>query len=407
METIRGGVTAAEGFSAASCAAGIKKNNRPDMALLYSDTPCAAAGTFTTNRVKAAPVLWDQRIVREIGQAQAVVVNSGIANACTGKEGYAQCEATAAKVSSALALSPDQVLISSTGVIGVPLPMDRICAGIETMVPTLQGGLQAGTDAARAILTTDTHEKEAAVRFSLGGKTVTLGGMCKGSGMIHPNMGTMLSFLTTDAAISGDLLREALKGDVADTYNMITVDGDTSTNDTVLLLANGRAQNPPITEKTEEYAAFCAALRAVNTTLSKSIAGDGEGATALLTVRVIHASTKEQARLLSRSVAGSNLTKAMVFGHDANFGRVLCALGYAGADFDPDRVTLTFSSAAGQVAVFSDGLPLSYSEEEATRILSEPSVTITADLREGTEEAVSWGCDLTYDYVKINGEYRS
>ncbi len=407
MNMIQGGVTAAEGFLAAGIAAGIKENNRPDMAMLCSETPCEAAGTFTTNLVKAAPVLWDQRIVREGGKARAVVINSGVANACTGEEGRVFCEEMAAAAGECLGVPAEQVFVASTGVIGVPLPMARIRAGIKAMAPALADDMQAGTAAANAILTTDTHAKEAAVRFSLGGKTVTLGGMCKGSGMIHPNMGTMLSFLTTDAAISGELLREALRADVTDTYNMISVDGDTSTNDTVLLLANGRAGNPRITEKNEDYAAFCAALRAVNTSLAKSIAGDGEGATALLEVRVVHASTKEQARALSKSVVCSNLTKAMLFGHDANFGRILCALGYAGAPFDPDKVKLIFQSAAGRITVFADGVPLSYSEEEAGRILSEPSVTVIADLAEGDAEATAWGCDLTYDYVKINADYRS
>ncbi len=407
MNEIKGGVTAANGFLAAGTAAGIKGNNRPDMAMLYSEAPCEAAGTFTTNVVKAAPVLWDQRIVEEAGKVQAVVINSGIANACTGKEGRTFCEDTAAAAGKCLALPPEQVFVASTGVIGVPLPMERIRAGIEALAPALRDGIQAGTAAANAILTTDTHAKEAAVRFSLGGKTVTLGGMCKGSGMIHPNMCTMLSFLTTDAAISGELLREALREDVADTYNMISVDGDTSTNDTVLLLANGRAGNPRITEKNTDYAAFCAALRAVNTALAKSIAGDGEGATALFEVRVVRASTKEQARTLSKSVVCSDLTKAMLFGHDANFGRILCALGYAGAPFDPDKVKLTFQSAAGRVEIFADGRPLPFSEEEAGRILSEPYVTVIADLAEGDAEATAWGCDLTYDYVRINADYRS
>ncbi len=407
MKQIQGGVTAAEGFFAASCAAGIKGEKRKDMALVYSDVPCVVAGTFTTNLVKAAPVLWDRRIVEEGKKAQAIVINAGIANACTGEKGTACCAQTASATGQLLDIPSGEVLVASTGVIGMELPMDRIQHGIQTMAGQLSESREAGSDAAAAILTTDTHAKECAVTFEAGGKTVTLGGMCKGSGMIHPNMCTMLSFLTTDLAISGELLREALRRDVEDTYNMVSVDGDTSTNDTVLLLANGLAGNARITEKNEDYARFCEALRFVNTELTKQIAGDGEGATALLEVKVIHAQTREQARVLSKSVVTSNLTKAMLFGHDANFGRVLCALGYAGADFDPDHVALYFESAAGRIAIFDEGKALDFSEAKATHILSEPAVTVIVDLKTGDEEAVAWGCDLTYEYVRINADYRS
>ncbi len=407
MKQIHGGVTAAKGFFAACTATQIRGTNRDDMAMLYSEAPCAVAGTFTTNIVKAAPVLWDKQIVEEVGQAQALVVNSGIANACTGQEGYAYCEEMAAKVGTLLEIPKQEVFVASTGVIGMQLPMDRIRSGIETMAVSLSRELSAGSGAAKAILTTDTHAKECAVEFDLAGKTVTLGGMCKGSGMIHPNMCTMLAFLTTDLAISGDLLRETLKEDVAGTYNMISVDGDTSTNDTVLLMANGMAENPCITEKNEDYGAFREALRLVNTELGKMFAGDGEGATALLEVKVIHAKTKEQARIISKSVVTSNLTKAMLFGHDANFGRVLCAMGYSGAEFNPDLVSLSFESDAGQIEIFCEGAVLDFDEQRASRILSEPVVTVIADLKEGTEEATAWGCDLTYDYIKINADYRS
>ncbi|MCC8142028.1 MAG: bifunctional glutamate N-acetyltransferase/amino-acid acetyltransferase ArgJ [Lachnospiraceae bacterium] len=407
MKQIKGGVTAAKGFFAACTAAQIRGTNRDDMAMLYSEAPCAVAGTFTTNVVQAAPVLWDKQIVEEVGQAQALVVNSGIANACTGQEGYAYCEEMAAEVGTLLEIPKQEVFVASTGVIGMQLPMDRIRSGIEAMAVSLSREFSAGNGAANAILTTDTHAKECAVEFEIAGKTVTLGGMCKGSGMIHPNMCTMLAFLTTDLAISGDLLREALKEDVADTYNMISVDGDTSTNDTVLLMANGIAENPCITEKNEDYGTFREALRLVNTELSKMIAGDGEGATALLEVKVIHAKTKEQARIISKSVVTSNLTKAMLFGHDANFGRVLCAMGYSGAEFDPEMVSLSFESDAGQIEIFCEGAVLDFDEQRASRILSEPVVTVIADLKEGTEEATAWGCDLTYDYIKINADYRS
>lgn len=407
MKQIKGGVTAAKGFKAASTAAGIKYKDRTDMAMIYSEVPCAAAGTFTTNIVKAAPVKWDQHVVYDSKQAQAVVVNAGIANACTGEEGMGYCKATAEKVNELLQIPTDEVLVASTGVIGMQLPIDRICAGVETMVPELNGDIESGHLAALAIMTTDTHEKEVAVEIELSGKTVTIGGMCKGSGMIHPNMCTMLSFVTTDAAISQELLLEALKADVEDTYNMISVDGDTSTNDTCLLLANGMAENTKITEKNADYETFTKALRFVNETLAKQMAGDGEGATALFEVKVVGAETKEQAKILSKSVITSSLTKAAIYGHDANWGRILCAMGYSGAQFDPEKVDLFFESAAGKMQIIKDGVAVDYSEEEATKILSEPAVTAIADIKMGNAEATAWGCDLTYDYVKINADYRS
>lgn len=407
MKQIKGGVTAAKGFLAASTAAGIKYKERKDMAMLYSEVPCAVAGTFTQNIVKAAPVKWDQKVVYESKHASAVVINAGIANACTGEEGMRYCEETAEKVQSLMQIPKEQVLVASTGVIGMQLPMERICAGIEMMVPSLAGGIESGHQAACAIMTTDTHEKEAAVEISLGGKTVTIGGMCKGSGMIHPNMCTMLSFVTTDAAISQELLLEALREDVEDTYNMISVDGDTSTNDTCLLLANGMADNPMITEKNEDYETFKKALNYVNETLAKQMAGDGEGATALFEVKIIGAESKKQAKILSKSVITSNLTKAAIYGHDANWGRILCAMGYSGAQFDPEKVDLFFESAGGKMQIIKDGVALDYSEEEATKILSKPQVTAIADVKMGEATATAWGCDLTYDYVKINADYRS
>ena len=407
MKQIRGGATAAKGFLAADTAAGIKYQDRTDMAMLYSRTPCRAAGTFTTNVVKAAPVLWDKKVVQESAFVQAVVVNAGIANACTGQEGLGYCRETAQAAAEALGIPEEAVLVASTGVIGMQLPMDRIRDGVKAMAPKLAEGAEAGNRAARAIMTTDTHEKEAAVQFEIGGRTVTVGGMCKGSGMIHPNMCTMLAFVTTDLAISRELLQEALRADVQDTFNMISVDGDTSTNDTLLLLANGEAGNAEITEKNEDYETFCRALRIVNTELAKMMAGDGEGATALFEVQVIHAATKEQAKTLSKSVVCSSLTKAAIFGHDANWGRILCAMGYSGAQFDPERVDLYFESAAGRIQLIENGVALPYSEEEATRILSEPAVTAIADIKMGETSATAWGCDLSYDYVKINADYRS
>lgn len=407
MKIITGGVTAAKGFQAASTAAGIKYQNRTDMAMVYSEKPCKAAGTFTTNVVKAAPVKWDQDIVYHQPEAQVIVCNSGIANACTGEEGFGYCRETAKAAAEALGVSENSVLVASTGVIGMQLPIQKLADGVKAMAPVLDGSPEAGNQAAKAIMTTDTVEKEVAVEFEAGGKTVTIGGMCKGSGMIHPNMCTMLGFVTTDLNISKELLQEALSENVQDTYNMVSVDGDTSTNDTVLLLANGMAENPEITEKNEDYQAFCEALNYVNTTLAKKIAGDGEGATALFEVKVIGAESKEQAVTLSKSVVTSSLTKAAIYGHDANWGRILCAMGYSGAQFDPEKVDLYFESKAGKIKIIENGVATGYSEEEATRILSEEAVTAIADVKMGTCTATAWGCDLTYDYVKINADYRS
>lgn len=407
LKVIEGGVTAANGFSAASYAAGIKYKDRKDMAMIYSETPCKCAGTFTTNIVKAAPVKWDQDIVYNSDFAHAVVINAGIANACTGAEGFKYCEETAKVLSSELNIPDKSVLVASTGVIGMQLPMDKLTNGIKAMVPKLESSNEAATLAAEAIMTTDTVSKEIAVSIEIDGKTVTIGGMCKGSGMIHPNMCTMLAFVTTDMAISKELLQEALSEDVKDTFNMISVDGDTSTNDTLLLMANGLAGNEEITQKNESYKKFCKALNYVNTYLAKKMAGDGEGATALFEVKVVGAESKEQAVTLSKSIVTSSLTKAAIYGHDANWGRILCAMGYSGAEFDPEKVDLYFESRAGRLKIIENGTALDYSEEVATKILSEPEVTAIADIKMGDKQATAWGCDLTYDYIKINADYRS
>ena len=407
MEKIDGGVTAAKGFLAAHTAAGIKYQGRDDMAMIYSKVPAVAAGTFTRNVVKAAPVKWDQQVVGESPFVQAVVMNAGIANACTGQEGRGYCKETADAAGSALGIPSQAVLVASTGVIGMQLPMDRLRAGIGAMVPKLEDTRQAAAAAAQAIMTTDTHKKEAAVTFTVDGKTVTVGGMSKGSGMIHPNMCTMLAFITTDLAISHELLQEALSSVVDDTYNMISVDGDTSTNDTCLVLANGMAGNTKITEKNADYQAFVEALFEVNKTLAKMMAGDGEGATALFEVKVINASSKAEAVTLAKSVVTSSLTKAAIYGHDANWGRILCALGYAGVDFDPEKVDLYFESSNGRLKIIENGVATGYSEEEATKILTADAVTAICDMKQGDAEATAWGCDLTYDYVKINADYRS
>ena len=408
FQQIEGGVTAAKGFFAASTAAGIKYKDRQDMAMVYSKVPCTVAGTFTTNVVKAAPVLWDKMIADEKKTAQVVVINAGIANACTGAIGYQYCEETAKAAEEALNIPYDTVFVASTGVIGKQLPIDKIKAGTKALAGKLADSIEAGTDAAKAIMTTDTKKKEIAVSMTLGGKKVTLGGMCKGSGMIHPNMCTMLGFLTTDANISKELLDKALKGDVQDTYNMVSVDGDTSTNDTVLLLANGLAENEKITDPdSEDYKIFAAALHFVNEYLAKRIAEDGEGATKLFTAKVINAKSKAAAKCLAKSVITSSLTKAAVYGNDANWGRVLCALGYSGEQFDPYKVDITITDGTDTLMLVENGMATDYSEEFATKILGGKEVTAVANMKDGDAEATAWGCDLTYDYVKINADYRS
>ncbi len=407
IKQIDGGVIAAKGFQAAGVEAAIKYQNRKDMALVYSTVPCKVAGTFTTNVVKAAPVLWDKKVVEESAFAQAVVVNSGVANACTGKQGMDTCKAEAECAGKLLNIPADSVLVASTGVIGMQLPLDRICAGIEKLVAAKEDSLEAGLDAAKAIMTTDTVHKQIALTVEIGGKTVTMGGMCKGSGMIHPNMCTMLGFVTTDANISKEMLQKAVSADVVDSFNMISVDGDTSTNDTLLVMANGLAENAEITAEGEDYDTFCAALHEITSYLAKKMAGDGEGATALFETKVVGADTKENARILAKSVICSSLTKAAIFGHDANWGRILCALGYSGVQFDPENVDLYFQSVSGKMQIFGGGVACDYSEEEATKILSDPEVTALVDMHMGDAQATAWGCDLSYDYVKINADYRS
>ena len=402
-----GGITSAKGFMAASVAAGIKYQGREDMALLLSSVPAVCAGTFTSNVVKAAPVLWDQNIVHEGGVAQAVIVNAGIANACTGDEGYEICVKTADALERVRQIPFELTLLASTGVIGVQLPLDKLTEGVRVMAESLSDSAEAGHAAARAIMTTDTRPKEIAVSFEVGGKPAVLGGMCKGVGMIHPNMCTMLSFLTTDISISRDLLQEALSEDVKETYNMISVDGDTSTNDTCLLLANGEAGNAEISEKNEDYRVFCEALHTVNDFLARQMAGDGEGATALFVADVSGAPSKEAAKKLARSVVSSSLVKAAICGHDANWGRVFCALGYAGVEFDPYKVDLIFESKAGKVMVAKDGMAAAFSEELATQILSEEEVTAHILMHQGDGQAQAYGCDLTHGYVDINADYRS
>lgn len=404
---ISGGITSPKGFAAASYAAGIKYRDREDMALIYSEQPCTAAGVFTSNVVKAAPVVWDQQVVEKADYVKAVIINSGIANACTGEEGMELCRATAKTAAEVTGDGAENILVASTGVIGMQIPVDRIVQGTKELLKRKDTSEEAGTKAAQAIMTTDTHKKETAMTVALSSGTVTIGGMCKGSGMIHPDMCTMLGFITTDAAISKTLLQRALSEVVQDTFNMISVDGDTSTNDTLVALANGMAGNPEITTEDEDYQTIKEALYRICEYLAKQMAGDGEGATALLEVTVQGAGTKEDAKILAKSVVCSSLVKAMIYGHDANAGRIMCALGYSGIDFQPEKVDLYFNSKAGKILIFQGGIAAEYSEEEATGILSEPEVTVIVDMHEGDASATAWGCDLTYDYVKINADYRS
>ena len=413
ISKIPGGITAAKGFRAACCAAGIKYQGRTDMAMIACDVPCAVAGTFTSNLVKAAPVIWDMDVICNAKQARAVVVNAGIANAATGQTGLDLCRGTAECAAQALGIPASSVLLGSTGVIGPNIPLDRITYGVTQMAASLSDSLEAGTLASRAIMTTDTVNKEFAVPFDLpaaddsGSVTVHLGGMSKGSGMIHPNMCTMLGYITTDCAIDQALLQKALSEIVPATFNMISVDGDTSTNDTLLLMSSGLAGNRCITDEGASYQLFRDALFSVCRDLAVLMAGDGEGATHLIEMTVTGADTLENARTLARSVVSSSLVKAMIYGKDANCGRVLCALGYAGPKFDPAVIELYLNGKQDSVCFYRDGHVQAFDEERAMKIMSEHDVCFTADMKMGDQHATAWGCDLTYDYVKINGDYRS
>ena len=407
MKIIENGtVTAPQGFKGAGCHIGIKKKNK-DFALIVSDVEAKAAGTFTTNVVKAAPVLWDRQIVENSDYVKAIAVNSGIANACTGQQGEAANEQFASIVAKALDVEKENVLICSTGVIGKQLSTAPIEAGIDQVVDMLSNSESAGIDVATSIMTTDTKPKHIAVEIEIDGKIVTIGACCKGSGMIHPNMATMLGFITTDINISKELLSKALKAVIPDTFNMISVDRDTSTNDTVLLLANGLAGNKEIVQEDQDYEIFKEALYYVNEYLAKCIAGDGEGATKLLEVNVYNSVNVAQAKVIAKSVCTSPLVKTAVYGNDANWGRLLCAMGYSGVTFDPYQVDLYIESEFGKIKLVENGMATDYSEEEATKVLSSEYVKANIDMKSGKAKATAWGCDLTYDYVKINADYRS
>lgn len=407
MKVIKtGGVTTPTGFKTGGLNCGIKQSGKNDLVIIYSDVPAATSIMTTTNIVKAAPILWCNKVISN-PYKQAVIVNSGNANACTGQKGVEAVEITANKVATVLGIKPEDVLVASTGIIGLALPVEKIIAGIDKLVPMLGNKPEHGDLAANAILTTDTVKKTIGVEIEIQGKSVRIGGMAKGSGMIHPNMATMLSFVTTDVNIEPQLLHKLLKETTIDTYNMISVDGDTSTNDMVTVIANGMAGNQTLKENTSDYEIFKEAFVYVHKTLAKKIIRDGEGATKFVEVEVYGTKTKDDARILAKSVITSSLVKTALFGEDANWGRVLCALGYSGAEFDPLKVSLVFSSQAGMITLLNDGVPIAFDEDEAKKVLSEKDIHIGVELEEGDEKAVAWGCDLSYEYVKINGDYRS
>ena len=404
MKVIEGGVCAAKGFSANGVHCGIRKNHtKKDLSLIFSSVPGSAAAVYTTNLVKGAPLTVTKKHLAN-GVAQAVICNSGNANTCNAN-GIEIAEEMSALAAKALGISPEDMIVASTGVIGQPLSIDPIAAGLPELVAGLSP--EGGRAAAEGIMTTDTIRKEVAVEFTLGGKTCRLGGIAKGSGMIHPNMATMLVFLTTDAAITPAMLQKALSGDIANTFNMLSIDGDTSTNDMVTVLANGLAGNPTVDAEGEDFTAFMKALNSVTIALCRKIAGDGEGATKLLECKVSGAADLDTAKTVAKSVICSSLLKAAMFGADANWGRVLCAIGYSGAQVDVQKVDVAFRSAAGTVEVCKNGAGLPFSEEIAKKVLLEEEIEILVELNSGDAASTAWGCDLTYDYVKINGDYRT
>lgn len=395
------------GFKASGIHCGLKKNLlKKDLALIYSDVVASSCGVYTKNKVKGAPLIVTKHHLNN-KKAQAIIINSGNANTCNGANGLSNAKKMTQLCAEELNIKNDNVLVASTGVIGVPLNIDAIKDGIPKLVNNLSSNFEEAKNAALAIMTTDTTEKQAGIQLNIGGKKVTLAAMAKGSGMIHPNMATMLSFITTDISISPSLLKEALKKSVNISYNRISVDGDSSTNDMVLIMANGLASNETINEKNDDYNLFLEALTTLNIYISKKIAKDGEGATKLIECTVKNANSIEEAEALSKSVITSSLVKAAIFGSDANWGRILCALGYSGIDFAPEKVDVSFASTAGEIFVCQDGASVSFNEAKAKEILLQDEIKILIDMKLASYEATTWGCDLTYDYVKINGDYRS
>ncbi len=406
IKKLNGSITSPKGYHATGSHIGIKECKK-DLALIYSEVPTKAVGVFTSNVVKASSILWNQNLIQNQNGVRAIVINSGNANACTGEVGAKHTELMATELASCLGVNKNQVLVASTGIIGVPLPIDIIVAGINNTYEKLGNTNLDANLAAEAIMTTDTHPKQISVEFTIDNKKIRIGGIAKGSGMIHPNMATMLSFITTDINISRELLNKALKKSVDDSYNMISVDGDTSTNDLVILLANGLGGNSEIKEENEEYYIFKQALHHINLFLAQEIVRDGEGAKKFIAVKVTGAASKKDAKLLSKSVVTSNLVKTAFFGEDANWGRILAAMGYSGANFNPTGVSIKFHNDSHSIILIQDGTPLQFDEELALKILKENEITVELLLKEGIGEAIAWGCDLSYDYVRINGAYRS
>lgn len=406
MKINHNGVTQPKGFLACGRYTGLK-NKRRDLALIFSEVPANFAGVFTTNKVKAAPVLRNLEIREKRGKIQTVVVNSGNANACTGKQGFIDNQKMAQTVADTFKIDVNMVVTASTGVIGVPLPIDKIVEGIEKSSTFLSDDRQGAIDAAAAIMTTDTVPKEVSARFMLGDKEINIGAMAKGSGMIHPNMATMLAFITTDLNISTKMLQKAMSDSTLDSYNMISVDGDTSTNDMVSIMANGMAGNQEISEENEDYDKFKKALDVINIELAKMIVKDGEGATKLLEVKINGAKSKDDARKMCKSIINSSLVKTAFFGEDANWGRILCSMGYSGADLDPSGVSLEFKSRFGSIKVLENGVPLNFNEEIASEVLKGSAIEVIINLKDGDSSTIGWGCDMSYEYVRINGDYRS
>ena len=406
IKEIKGGICAAKGFFANGIYSGIKKKKTSkDLAIIYSETLCNAAAVYTQNKVCGANIIVSKEHLKN-GHAKAIICNSGNANTCN-KDGIEKAKAMCKSVAEYLKISEKDVAVASTGVIGVPLQIETIIKNIKPLIDKAKNSAEASKNAANAIMTTDTFIKEIAFSFEIGGKTVKIGGIAKGSGMINPNMATLLAFITTDANISQKLLQKALKEDIKNTYNMINVDGDTSTNDMVVALSNGEAKNPIIDREGNNYKIFCEALNMVNTYLCKSMAKDGEGATKLIECEVINSKDIETARKISKSVISSNLLKAAIFGCDMNWGRIACAIGYADCKFDINKVAINVSSKFGNINVFEKGYGLKFDEKKALKILKEKEIKITVNMNSGKNKATAWGCDLTYDYVKINGSYRS
>ncbi|MFX1377448.1 MAG: bifunctional glutamate N-acetyltransferase/amino-acid acetyltransferase ArgJ, partial [Promethearchaeota archaeon] len=404
IKKIKGGITNPKGYHATGSHIGIKECKR-DLAIVYSEVPAKAVGVFTTNVVKAPSVLWNQNLIQNHNLIQGIVVNSGNANVCTGEMGIKHNELMAAELASCVGIKKNQVIVASTGVIGKPLPIEIIIEGIKDTYKKIGITDKDARLAAEAIMTTDTHPKEISVEFIIDNKKIRIGGMAKGSGMIHPNMATMLSFISTDINISRDLLEKALRESIEESYNMISVDGDTSTSDSVILLANGMSNNSEILDENDEYFIFKDALHYVNLYLAQEIVRDGEGASKFITVHVKGAASKQDAKILSKSAITSNLVKTAFFGEDANWGRIICAMGYSGANFDPSKVSIKYLNGGNSIEVMKDGMSLEFDEDLALKILKEKEIIVELILKDGRSEAIAWGCDLSYDYVRINGSY--